>query len=161
MKSVAHEGEISFPSLEELSFLDMPECDNWSSVMGKVFPKLKRLTIQNCPKICELPSFQSLVNLTLAYCEKLRSVTVHEDATCRSRLSTLHVYDCAQLTSLVGLKCLNSLSELVIETCSELRFQPDDCLPVLPKYVKICDRNGPKHWCDEHGFHYKQVTVCF
>ncbi|KAM0953947.1 putative leucine-rich repeat domain superfamily [Dioscorea sansibarensis] len=158
MKSVAHEGEdVLFPSLEELSFIDMPEWDSWSSVMDKDFPKLKKLAIQACPKISQLPSFQSLVNLTIAYCENLRSVTVHEDATCRSRLSELHVYNCAQLTSLVGLKYLNSLSELVIKTCSELRFQPDDCLPVMPNYVGICDGNGPKHWYIKHGFHYKQL----
>ncbi|KAH7677430.1 P-loop containing nucleoside triphosphate hydrolase protein [Dioscorea alata] len=157
MKSVTHEGdEVSFPSLENLSFSHMPEWDNWSSDMDKDFPKLKRLTILACPKICELPSFQSLIELTLAYCENLRSVTVHKDAACRSRLSALHVSRCAQLTSLGGIKYLNSLSELVIETCSELRFQPDDCLPVMPKLVIICDGKGPKHWCTEHGFHYKQ-----
>ncbi|KAH7677427.1 P-loop containing nucleoside triphosphate hydrolase protein [Dioscorea alata] len=157
MKSVAHEGEVSFPSLEVLSFKNMPEWDNWNSVMDKDFPKLKKLAIQICPKICEFPSFQTLVKLTIAYCENLKSVTVHHDAaSCPSRLNELLIISCGQLTSLVGLKYLYSLSMLTIEACSELRFQPDDCLPVMPKHVRICDGDGPKHWCDNHGFHYKQ-----
>ncbi|XP_039129552.1 putative disease resistance RPP13-like protein 1 [Dioscorea cayenensis subsp. rotundata] len=156
MKSVAHEGEVSFPALEVLSFSNMQEWESWSSVMDKVFPKLKNLSIQTCPKICQLPSFESLVTLTLSNCENLRDVTVHHDAACPSRLNELFIINCRQLSSLLGMKYLNSLTQLTVETCPELQFLPDDCLPVLPKYVQICDGKGPKHWCHLHGFQYKQ-----
>ncbi|XP_078165115.1 putative disease resistance protein RGA1 [Carex rostrata] len=46
-----------FPSLRNLGIRDMPECEEWTGVDGKLlFPNLEMLLIANCPKLRAMPS---------------------------------------------------------------------------------------------------------
>ncbi|CAL9048701.1 unnamed protein product [Musa banksii] len=54
-----------FPSLEELTFIDMPEWEEWSWADGRqLFPCLRKLQIERCPRLKRMPplppSLQSL-----------------------------------------------------------------------------------------------------
>ncbi|KAJ7947362.1 NB-ARC domain disease resistance protein [Quillaja saponaria] len=67
-----------FPSLEDLSFSDMPVWEEWSSfegVGGDVFPRLIRLSLRNCPRLVrDLPHhLPALEDLSIEGCPNLVS----------------------------------------------------------------------------------------
>ncbi|KAM0069570.1 putative P-loop containing nucleoside triphosphate hydrolase, leucine-rich repeat domain superfamily [Helianthus debilis subsp. tardiflorus] len=55
---------LPFPSLEILSFVDMPGWEKWSTNSGVVFPRLRHLHIINCPNLVEV-SLEALPSLNL------------------------------------------------------------------------------------------------
>ncbi|XWS65765.1 hypothetical protein CRYUN_Cryun05aG0141600 [Craigia yunnanensis] len=86
-----------FPALETLQFEGMPEWKDWrfsSDVANTEFPRLRRLTINNCPKLSiKLPSYLP-------------------------SLEKLVIYQCEQLV--VSIPSLPMLNELMIEGCKEV-----------------------------------------
>ena len=64
-----------FPSLESLYIDDMPVWEVWSSFNSEVFPVLKELYIENCPKLKgDLPNYlPALQTLKIKNCELLVS----------------------------------------------------------------------------------------
>ncbi|XP_057420945.1 putative disease resistance protein At3g14460 [Lotus japonicus] len=62
-----------FPSLESLEFKKMPCWEVWSCSEPRAFPQLKRLTIEDCPKLKgDLPShLPALEELEIKDCEQL------------------------------------------------------------------------------------------
>ncbi|XP_019455017.1 PREDICTED: putative disease resistance RPP13-like protein 1 [Lupinus angustifolius] len=67
--------EASFPSLEDLTFLDLPCWEEWQSSEHNAFPKLKTLAIDNCPSLKgNLPShLPALETVSICDCPQLAS----------------------------------------------------------------------------------------
>lgn len=115
-----------FPSLEVLLFQQMVEWKSWSSphrangVIDDVFPSLRELTIQDCPKLIRnLPScLPSLVKLTVSHCPKLEGSVMSLPL-----LRELNVEDCNKgwLGNIVD---LSSLTSLRIRSIRDLDYLP-------------------------------------
>ena len=60
-----------FPSLESLSFFNMPQWEDWESpFLSEPYPRLLYLSIQNCTKLIKkLPTYlPSMVHLSIWEC---------------------------------------------------------------------------------------------
>ncbi|XP_065000761.1 disease resistance protein RGA2-like isoform X2 [Musa acuminata AAA Group] len=58
-----------FPSLEELTFRDMPQWEEWSWADGRqLFPCLRKLQIERCPRLKRMPPLPTSVE-SLSLCE--------------------------------------------------------------------------------------------
>ncbi|KAH0715595.1 hypothetical protein KY284_008500 [Solanum tuberosum] len=132
-----------FNSLEKLEFEDMREWNQWH-VLGTVeFPKLEKLSIENCPKLMgKLPeNLSSLEELKISRCHELNLETP-------IRLSSLKrfevigtpkvgvVFDETQLfrSQVEGMK---QIVELSIFFCNSLTFFPFSILPITLKRIRI------------------------
>jgi hypothetical protein len=152
--------KMPFPSLQELEFKDMLEWENWV-VVEDGFPKLKVLTIKNCPKFRTLPDFSSLVKL------EIRKCGITELNLNQLGLKDIHIEDCTQLTSLLGLQNLSLKQTLYIARCPLLVLSLNQIL--LPKSICLeivdCPRLK-KEWCQtqlcqmqSYTYIYKQVCL--
>ena len=68
-----------FPSLEHLTFFDMPKLVSWEGITAMDMPRLGTLKISDCPKLGSLPSLHflsSLENLDIMRCPELQSLPV-------------------------------------------------------------------------------------
>ncbi|ESR55351.1 hypothetical protein CICLE_v10018507mg [Citrus x clementina] len=88
-----------FPSLEVLSFENLPEWEHWDTdikgnVLVEMFPRLHKLSIVECPKLSgELPELlPSLETLVVSKCEKLVVPLSRYPMLCR-----LEVDECKEL----------------------------------------------------------------
>ncbi|KAJ1432559.1 Leucine-rich repeat domain superfamily [Sesbania bispinosa] len=113
-----------FPSLEILSFEEMPEWEEWKLIGGIAikFPSLRRLFLCDCPKLKgNIPkNLPSLVELELSQCPLLESQHPYEvDNSNIGRPSHLG-------WMMLG---LNSLRELTISGIPSLTYFPIDVLP--------------------------------
>ncbi|ESR55357.1 hypothetical protein CICLE_v10018509mg [Citrus x clementina] len=88
-----------FPSLEVLSFENLPEWEHWNTdikgnVLVEMFPRLHKLSIVECPKLSgELPELlPSLETLVVSKCEKLVV-----PLSCYPMLCRLEVDECKEL----------------------------------------------------------------
>uniref|UniRef100_A0A251T178 Putative leucine-rich repeat domain, L domain-like protein n=1 Tax=Helianthus annuus TaxID=4232 RepID=A0A251T178_HELAN len=118
---------VAFPSLEMLEFKDMCEWEVWSTnsdVSGLVFPCLRELHIQNCPK---------LINVSLQALPLLRVLEICGcgDGVLRSlvqaapSVTKLNIMCISGLTNEVWrgvTDYLGALEELRIEMCNEIRY---------------------------------------
>ncbi|XP_010938736.1 putative disease resistance protein RGA3 [Elaeis guineensis] len=75
----------AFPALETLEFTEMWEWEEWCGIKDGEFPRLRELTISDCPKLCRLPGLPS------------------------SPLTELELYECKALTAIPALPSLVSL----------------------------------------------------
>lgn len=111
-----------FPSLEELTFLDMQNWEKWSNrETGLFIPKLRKVIIDRCPRLSEAPlhSFRkTLLELDLSDCDLILA-----SGTCLHGLGNLKrlkiftytgsiTIPCSSLTSLVVLNVSNNQNEL-------------------------------------------------
>ncbi|KAF2319656.1 hypothetical protein GH714_017863 [Hevea brasiliensis] len=154
VKTVDHEfygdgspSDKPFPSLETLKFEDMCEWEKWLPSTGvdkeveDKFPRLRELTLLNCPKLvgklpCRLPS---LVKLTICKCPKLGDSVIslpslHElnleeckmvafrNMVDSTSLTTLRIQSMSDLTHMEDLfiQSLGALKVLVISNCTKL-----------------------------------------
>ncbi|KAK9200556.1 hypothetical protein WN944_015754 [Citrus x changshan-huyou] len=90
---------MPFPSLEILSFENLPECEHWDTeIKGNapvdLFPRLQELSIAECPKLSgQLPELlPSLKTLVVSKCEKLVV-----PLSCYPMLCRLEVDECKEL----------------------------------------------------------------
>ncbi|KAH9726728.1 putative disease resistance protein [Citrus sinensis] len=88
-----------FPSLEILSFENLPEWEHWDTgikgnALVEIFPRLHKLSIVKCPKLSgELPELlPSLETLVVSKCEKLAV-----PLSCYPMLCRLKVDECKEL----------------------------------------------------------------
>ncbi|KAK8692422.1 hypothetical protein V6N13_075881 [Hibiscus sabdariffa] len=147
VKTIGHEfyGEDTrrlFGSLRELTLIDFPDLELWWSISGgKEFKSLVKLTIRKCPRLMNMPQFQSVKHLELRNCQEtlLRSVVNV------SSLSTL-VIDVftGQLLLLDNLLQNNvNLMSLTISSCAKLRYIP----PSLGNLISL--KTLAIRWCEE------------
>ncbi|KAK9930208.1 hypothetical protein M0R45_027255 [Rubus argutus] len=67
----------TFPSLETLTFQDMPKLKIWSGINENDLPRLRVLSIDSCPELATLPSIhylRSLEMLEINRCPELQSL---------------------------------------------------------------------------------------
>ncbi|CAK9140271.1 unnamed protein product, partial [Ilex paraguariensis] len=142
--------EIPFPSLEILSFGEMPKWEEWSCSNGVdfrgLFPRLRELIICNCPKLVSVPLLRllSLCELEIKNCDEAVLKSFIE----LPSLTTLKIENMSGLTHLpkefmnvlVSLQCLRivgcalrgrwartkNLSGLSVSFCENLERLPDD-----------------------------------
>ncbi|CAL9185496.1 unnamed protein product, partial [Musa hybrid cultivar] len=122
-----------FPSLEELTFRDMPQWEEWSWADGRqLFPCLRKLQIERCPRLKRLPPLPPLQTLHLhevglTELPGLRE-GIHGGGNCiTASLSTLRIRKCPNLRNLEeGLlsHSLPNIRYIEIEECAELMWQP-------------------------------------
>ncbi|KAJ3672086.1 hypothetical protein LUZ60_006807 [Juncus effusus] len=130
-----------FPVLEELKIRDLPECTEWLGFAGSLdwFPRLKSISISSCPQLQNIPQLPLCINeidLDDVGISSLPSFwvqhTSHSESTSSkssSSLSSLKLWGCANLTSLVdGLfenqEHLICLENLEIRGCQEVVSLP-------------------------------------
>ncbi|PON37965.1 NB-ARC domain, LRR domain containing protein [Trema orientale] len=151
-----------FRSLEILDIRFMSEWKEWSFVEveeGGVFPRLRELYLEGCPKLnIQLPDYlPSLTMLQVWRCRQLMPLLPradHKMDTAFPRLRTMDIYMCPEqesfleggfpssVTSLQIFNCnkleslnvkgfqgLASLEQLVIGRCQELKCLPEEGLP--------------------------------
>ncbi|KAF5200067.1 Disease resistance protein rga2 [Thalictrum thalictroides] len=119
----------AFTSLEELELDDMPELEDWFSLNDHVgnrmlLPCLKKLTLNNCPKLTRLPLSSSLEYLYVGNCSEIVLRTVANLA----RLSSLTIFNFSELISFPEqmLPNLTALRSLRIWSCEKLMILPDE-----------------------------------
>ncbi|XP_062022988.1 putative disease resistance protein RGA1 isoform X1 [Rosa rugosa] len=138
---------IPFSSLQELSLCDLSNLEEWSSANNMTsFPRLRKLTVNRCPKLAHIPLSESLQHLELRGCKlrlmsianlSLLSVLVLENIPdlsslpqgliASAHLSCLKILSCPKLRSLpleMG-NCLTSLKSLTIGWCQDLSSLPE------------------------------------
>ncbi|XP_039136119.1 putative disease resistance protein At3g14460 [Dioscorea cayenensis subsp. rotundata] len=114
-------GELAasaFPNLEYLVFLDMINWEEWSLTSGEgdnehessrllLFPRLRKLFIDNCPKLKDLPSGLNRANIPHLF---IRSAHSLSRVSYLPALKELEVYDCPMLKCVEKLESLQSLT---------------------------------------------------
>ncbi|GLT71618.1 hypothetical protein SLA2020_436220 [Shorea laevis] len=110
----------SFPLLEELVFQDMLNWKEWTSPTGSEgeFPCLRRLVIQNCPKLLgQLPNnLSSLKELDVRRCSAILLKSMGD----LTSVTNLRIEEISELTCLPMSMSLPSLKEPYVENCKEV-----------------------------------------
>ncbi|XP_009385334.2 putative disease resistance RPP13-like protein 1 [Musa acuminata AAA Group] len=143
-----------FPSLEELTFTDMPEWEEWSWVDDRqLFPCLRNLEIGRCPRLKRLPPLPPPLE-TLEIDEvgltELPGLWegIHGGGSCiTASLSTLTIRKCPNLRNLEeGLlsHSLPNIHDIEIAECAELMWQPVKGFKELTSLAKLAIRSCPK-----------------
>ncbi|MED6186387.1 hypothetical protein PIB30_066163 [Stylosanthes scabra] len=140
--------ETPFPLLETLSFVLMPCWKEWHSLEFHAFPRLRELTIRECPMLRgDLPNhLPSLDSLKIENCKQLicclprapllRKLSIEgkhqveavveaimkKQLTC---LTSLSISDCSSHILLPVSRIPASLQDLSIRHCRELEFQTE------------------------------------
>ncbi|CAL9114458.1 unnamed protein product [Musa textilis] len=150
VKQVSHglnQGKC-FPSLEELTFGDMPEWEEWSwADGGELFPCLRKLEIVRCPKLQRLPPLPPLKTLRLdeklsiRSCPKLLSMTRDGDIDIPlpPSIEELLLSDCGNVEKLLP-GCLHnstSLTRLEIGDCRYIESLPATSLLHLKRLESL------------------------
>ncbi|GMN35642.1 hypothetical protein TIFTF001_045047 [Ficus carica] len=137
-----------FLALKELVLVDFPMLETWLSPGGGrvVFPNLRKLVLNKCPKLTVMPqilsiqhldlrncpailvhSFQNLTSLEILVIQGVRDL-LHFPAMFPSNnplLTTLEIKSCSRLRSLPGeLGNLSALKSLTIQWCENLFSLP-------------------------------------
>ncbi|KAL2494425.1 putative disease resistance RPP13-like protein 1 [Forsythia ovata] len=113
------DGESLFPSLENLTFDDMSQWEEWHGLAPGAqctveIPKLRRFYVRRCPKLVSLPnfSFPSLRELSVEKCNEVVLNSIHN----LTSLTQL------KLVTISGLKSVFEQFPLKLEN-----FKIDDC----------------------------------
>ncbi|TVU39205.1 hypothetical protein EJB05_12613, partial [Eragrostis curvula] len=101
----------AFPKLHKLHLRDMPNLESWIGFASGDMPSLVKFRLENCPKLCYLPS-------GLKYSTILTSMQIH------------HV------DSLQVIENLPVLKELILQACNELKRISN--LPLLEVLIITC-----------------------
>ncbi|XP_064956529.1 putative disease resistance RPP13-like protein 1 isoform X1 [Musa acuminata AAA Group] len=113
-----------FPSLEELTFRDMPEWEEWSWADGRqLFPYLQNLKIVQCPRLKRMPplppSLKSLSLCQVGLTEVPRLWEEIDESSSSMTVSELKIYslekvEMEDIPKCEGLPCLDQLPSLKI-----------------------------------------------
>ncbi|KAK7401268.1 hypothetical protein VNO78_12620 [Psophocarpus tetragonolobus] len=143
-----------FPSLEILSFEDMPEWEEWNLTRSTSveFPILKRLFLCDCPKLKgNLPhNLPSVTELELSKCPLLNSANSNSNPNSQPLplplpLMQLSLYSLKELTisSMPSLTWIpenalpTTLHSLTLLSCENLQFPTHDSLPRFTSLEKL------------------------
>ncbi|CAL9174083.1 unnamed protein product, partial [Musa hybrid cultivar] len=113
-----------FPSLEELTFRDMPQWEEWSWADGRqLFPCLRKLEIKRCPKLKRMPplppSLESLLLSQVGLTEVPRLWEEIDGSSSSMTVSELKIYSLKKvkledIPECEGLPCLGQLPSLKV-----------------------------------------------
>ncbi|KAJ9162719.1 hypothetical protein P3X46_022475 [Hevea brasiliensis] len=164
-----------FPSLKILTFCDMLEWEDWSTIAEEAFdsefPCLCELRLRNCPKLIrrlpnnlpslvkldinkcpllevQLPKLSSLCDLSLEECNEV-AVSSVADLT-SSSLTTLQLRNISNVSQL-PVQCSLALKVMHIINCSELttlRQIEDQLLPSRLEQLELCNCSNLKELPD-------------
>ncbi|KAJ0860117.1 putative P-loop containing nucleoside triphosphate hydrolase, leucine-rich repeat domain superfamily [Helianthus annuus] len=116
--------DLHFPSLEILSFVDMPGWEKWSTNSGVVFPRLRHLHIINCPNLVEV-SLEALPSLNLLETIRCDGSVLRRLVQVGSSVTILIIKFISGLNDVVwrGItEYLREVEELIIQGCNEIRY---------------------------------------
>ncbi|KAL2458369.1 putative disease resistance RPP13-like protein 1 [Abeliophyllum distichum] len=143
------DGESLFPSLENLTFMNMSQWEEWHGLAPGAqrtieIPKLRRFCIRRCPKLVSLPtfSFPSLENLVfedMSQWEEWHGLASEAQYAIEiPNLCTFQISGCPKLVSLPTFS-FPSLRELRVKECNEVVLNSMHNLTSLTKLelVKI------------------------
>ncbi|URE10186.1 disease resistance RPP13-like protein 1 [Musa troglodytarum] len=146
-----------YQPLSALRELSITNCEQLSTLMClQNLNSLESLTLDLCPEL--FLNSDDVLPFTLQYlkissCNKLSALPrLHENL---SALKELHIEDCEQLTTVVGLCNLTSLELMVISFCPKFHFLPDEQLPNSTLDIEIEDCPRLTEWCQRHGIKQK------
>ncbi|KAJ7947225.1 NB-ARC domain disease resistance protein [Quillaja saponaria] len=157
-----------FPALEKLSFDDMPVWEEWSSlegVQGDVFPRLRSLSVTNCPRltrglphhlpaleyleidgcpnlVSSLPRSLEIHDLSIKNCESLKLLQHLEQEELPRLIRSLKIEGCYLVESVCEAMAMYNndftpcLEELSISSCSSSISFPEG-LPDSLKTLEI------------------------
>ncbi|PWA43209.1 NB-ARC domains-containing protein [Artemisia annua] len=117
----------AFPSLEFLSFEDMPLWEEWSSssdVIGGVFPCLQELTLDNCPNLAKV-SLEALRSLRILKIKNCGSSVLRSLIRVASTVTRLSIEGISGLSDEVWrdvMGYLRAVEEVYIEKCNEIKY---------------------------------------
>ncbi|XP_009388375.3 putative disease resistance protein RGA1 [Musa acuminata AAA Group] len=142
-----------FPSLEELTFRDMPEWEDWSWADGRqLFPCLRKLEIERCPRLKRLPPLPppletlEIDEVGLTEVPGLWEGIHGGDNLITASLSTLRIRKCPNLRNLVeGLlsHSLPNIRDIEIAECAELVWLPVKGFKELTSLEALLIRSCP------------------
>ncbi|XP_074565249.1 putative disease resistance protein RGA3 [Curcuma longa] len=145
-----------FLSLKCIWISNMPACEGWCWIDGsELFPSLRRLCINGCPKLERLPPLPpSLEALSLHKVGLTELPSLQEPETngsgvnqTISSLSDLHISECNNLTSLEeGLlsQNLSNIKDIHVERCNELIRMPLERFETFTSLKELRIRACPK-----------------
>uniref|UniRef100_A0A804IFD5 Uncharacterized protein n=1 Tax=Musa acuminata subsp. malaccensis TaxID=214687 RepID=A0A804IFD5_MUSAM len=143
-----------FPCLEELTFRDMPQWEEWSWADGRqLFPCLRKLQIERCPRLKRMPPLPPplqtlrLDEVGLTEVAGLRE-GIHGGGSCiTASLSSLEISQCPNLRNLEeGLlsHSFPNIGDIAILECAELVWLPVKEFKELTSLKKLSIRSCPK-----------------
>ncbi|XP_073109666.1 putative disease resistance protein RGA1 [Elaeis guineensis] len=136
-------GGITFPSLEDLTLVDMPSLEKWHA---ESCPCLTKLEIISCPKLVVQPCIPCPVEIFQIISSNEMLLSAGSLAKL-SKLRSLQIFRCGISSSSSGwwdgLQCLTALKKLLIRECDELTCLPEDImyLPSLQTLDLVRNRN--------------------
>ncbi|XP_073109658.1 disease resistance protein RGA2-like [Elaeis guineensis] len=158
-------GGIAFPSLEDLTLVDMPSLEKWhieSTMTGRKmasFPCLTNLLIQSCPKLAVQPCIPCSVE-TLRIRSSSEMLLSAGSLAGLSKLKYLEIVSCGISSSSGwwdGLQYLIALERIKIWNCGELTCLPEG-ITYLP-LLEILDLKANKNLSlDGEGRKQQQPT---
>ncbi|XP_073109682.1 putative disease resistance protein RGA1 [Elaeis guineensis] len=121
-------GGITFPSLEDLTLVDMPDLEKWHA---ESCPRLTKLEIISCPKLVVQPCIPCSVEIFEIISSNEMLLSAGSLAKL-SKLRSLQIFCCGISSSSSGwwdgLQCLTALDSLQIRECDELTCLPEDIM---------------------------------
>ncbi|XP_078159177.1 putative disease resistance RPP13-like protein 1 [Carex rostrata] len=122
--------ELNYPSLELLSLRNMHNLVEWQAHDGD-FPSLKKLVINNCPKLWKITTIPQEVRVMLIRecgCHKLQFSS-------ESNIENVLISNCPDLVSVHSMgNDLPSLKSVVLHSCRKLWI-----FPTIPEELKMLD----------------------
>lgn len=120
-----------FPRLEQLHLRDMPNLESWIGFSSADMPSLVKFRLENCPKLCNLPSgIKNSKVLTSMQLHHIDSLQIIEDLPV---LKELVIQACNELQKISNIPLLEVL---IVLGCSRLK----DVTEVHLSHVRIVDR---------------------
>nr|AAR19098.1 NBS-LRR type disease resistance protein Hom-F [Glycine max] len=133
----------SFTSLESLEFSDMKEWEEWEckGVTG-AFPRLRRLSIERCPKLKgHLPEQLCHLNsLKISGWDSLTTIPLDIFPI----LKELQIWECPNLQRISQGQALNHLETLSMRECPQLESLPEGMHVLLPSLDSLWIKDCPK-----------------
>ncbi|XP_073012984.1 putative disease resistance RPP13-like protein 1 [Typha latifolia] len=139
-----------FPSLRELAFDDLRNCEVWSTVEGvELFPRLRILRISDCPQLTTMPPLPDMIERLELFNVGLNEFPESLTEAWGSPLAvTLSIKGCPKLQSpgewlLEQHGKLRYLGELTVDPCGELDPLLVKAINKFTRLRKLCIDNWP------------------
>ncbi|KAL0929096.1 hypothetical protein M5K25_001036 [Dendrobium thyrsiflorum] len=115
---------------------------------------LRKLLVQQCPKITSLHGICSLHRLEKLEIRWCYNLLISTEEILPSKLQFVCFKYCRELTSIPGLQNLPSLKELKLYGCLKLELTLEEKLSTMPSVLEIIDCPRLEKWCQRYGYKY-------